>query len=60
MFIVHVIIVVKASNNNQWPLDWFNAHVETTRLKANVFASTIAHIWALGTFYYKATYFCLL
>jgi len=38
MFIVHVIIVVKVFNNNQQPLDWFNAHVETTRLKANVFA----------------------
>jgi len=38
MFIVHVIIVFKVFNNNQQPLDWFNAHVETTRLKAFVFA----------------------
>lgn len=59
MFIVHVIIVLKVSNNNQQPLDWFNTHVETTRLKAHVFMSTIVHIWALGTFYYKTTYFCL-
>jgi len=59
MFIVKVIIIVKLFNNH-WPFDWFNTHVEATRFKANVIASTITHTWALRTLYCKAIDLCLL
>ncbi len=56
---IELIIVTKASNNNQCPLDWFNTHVDTTRFKHVVIASTMAHTWAFRTHYYKLNVFCL-
>ncbi len=46
---VRVMDIVKAFDNNQWPLLWFIAQTNTTRFKVKVIASVITHTWALGT-----------
>jgi len=43
MFIVSVI-VVKALDNNQWPLDWFITHVNTTWFEQEMIALVRTHI----------------
>jgi hypothetical protein len=59
MFVIKVIIIVKASNNNQWPIDKFITQVNTTRFKVDMITSTIAHAWALGTICCKTINFYL-
>jgi hypothetical protein len=59
MFVIMIIIVVKASNNNQWPIDKFITQVNTTRFKVDVITSIIAHAWALGTISCKTKKNCL-
>jgi hypothetical protein len=59
MFIVSVILIVKAFDNKQWHLDWFITHANIIGFKVNVIALEIAHNWALGTLCCKATNWCL-
>jgi len=57
--IVKVMVSVKASDNNQWPLLWFITQVDTTWFKVEVIASTIANTWALDIIRFRAIHFCL-
>jgi hypothetical protein len=41
MATINFIIVTKTLDNNQWPLDWFSAHVGTTKFEHVV---TISHL----------------
>jgi hypothetical protein len=59
MFVIKVIIIVKASNNNQWPTNKFITQVNTTRFKVDMITSTIAHALALGTICCKTINFYL-
>ncbi len=59
MATIRLIVITKTSYSNQWPLDWFNTHVITTRLKHTVIVSPMAHTWAFKTCCYKLNDFCL-